>query len=59
MVEDLKTNIKRVNQQAKNSVSLPIKIQHVYQYSKWDSINEPYNVVENILRDDDTQYKAL
>jgi len=59
MVEDLKTNIKRVNQQAKNSISLPIKIQHVYQYSKWDSINEPYNVVENILRDDDTQYKAL
>ena len=59
MVEDLKTNIKRINQQAKNSISLPIKIQHVYQYSKWDSIHEPYNVVENILRDDDTQYKAL
>jgi hypothetical protein len=30
-----------------------------YQYSKWDSIHEPYNVVENILRDDETQYKAL
>ena len=36
-----------------------MKIQHPYQYSKWDSIHEPYNVVENILKDDESVYKAL
>jgi len=36
-----------------------LKIQHPYQYSKWDSIHEPYNVVENILKDDESVYKAL
>ena len=32
---------------------------HPYSYSKWDSIHEPYNVVENILKDDESVYKAL
>jgi hypothetical protein len=36
-----------------------LRVQHAYQYSKWDSIHEPYNVVENVLRDDETMYKAL
>ena len=34
-------------------------MQHPYQYSKWDSIHEPYNVVENVLKDDESVYKAL
>lgn len=34
-------------------------MQHVYSYSKWDSIHEPYNIVENVLKDDDTYYKGL
>ena len=38
---------------------LPCRIQHVYQYSKWDAIHEPYNVVENVLKDDESVYKAL
>ena len=41
------------------AVPLPISIQHEYSYSKWDQIHEPHNVVENILRDDETVYKAL
>ena len=34
-------------------------MQHDYIYSKWDTIHEPHNVVENVLRDDDSVYKAL
>ena len=44
---------------SKKSQYLPIKMQHAYQYSKWDAIHEPYNVVENVLRDDHKVYKAL
>jgi len=58
MMENLKVNMKRVAQQAKNAQVLPLKIQHPYQYSKWDSIHEPYNVVENVLKDDESVYKA-
>ena len=59
MIRGLKDNIKRISNDVKLSKKLPIKIQHPYQYSKWDSINEPYNVVENVLKDDDSIYKAL
>lgn len=38
---------------------LPMTMQHVYTYSRWDSIHEPHNVVENVLKDDDSVYKAL
>ena len=34
-------------------------MQHQYTYSKWDSIHEPFNVVENVLKDDETIYKGL
>jgi hypothetical protein len=34
-------------------------MQHSYEYSKWDAIHEPYNVVENVLNDNDSVYKAL
>lgn len=34
-------------------------MQHPYTYSKWDSINDPFNVVENVLKDDNTVYKGL
>jgi hypothetical protein len=34
-------------------------MQHTYQYSKWDAVHEPYNVVENVLRDDNTVFKGL
>ena len=59
MVNQLKDNLKRVAKQAKMAMPLPIRMQHPYTYSKWDSIHEPYNVVENILKDDETFYKAL
>lgn len=49
----------RVATMAKQAIPLQIKMQHIYQYSKWDSIHEPYNVVENILKDDESVYKAL
>jgi len=55
----LKENLKRVAKQAKMSAPLPIRMQRNYQYSKWDAIHEPYNVVENVLRDDSTVFKAL
>jgi len=44
---------------SKRAKALPIKMQHVYNYSKWDAIHEPYNVVENVLKDDEKVYKAL
>ena len=59
MVNVLKENLLRVAQQSKNASLMQIKIQHPYQYSKWDSIHEPYNVVENVLKDDEAVYKAL
>ena len=59
MVNQLKDNLKRVAKQAKMAMPLQIKMQHAYQYSKWDAIHEPYNVVENVLKDDDTVYKGL
>lgn len=34
-------------------------MQHTYTYSRWDTIHEPHNVVENVLKDDDSVYKAL
>jgi hypothetical protein len=59
MLKGMKDTIKRVSLDVKKSKKLPIKIQHAYNYSKWDSINEPYNVVENVLRNDESVYKAL
>ena len=59
MVEMVKANLKRVADQSKQSTPLPVRIQHPYQYTKWDSIHEPFNVVENVLRDDASVYKAL
>lgn len=59
MVSQLKTNLKRVAQRSKQAQPLSIRMQHSYTYSKWDSIHEPYNVVENVLRDDDTVFKGL
>lgn len=59
MLDELSRNVKRMAIDTKNSRKLPIKIQHPYQYSRWDSINDPYNVVENVLKDDDTLYKSL
>ena len=59
MKYQLKTNMKRVALRSKQAQPLPIRIQHAYTYSKWDSIHEPYNVVENVLRDDDTVFKGL
>jgi hypothetical protein len=59
MIAGLKDNLDRVEKDVKMSKKLPIKMQHAYKYSKWDSINEPYNVVENTLKEDDTVYKAL
>ena len=38
---------------------LPLTMQHPYTYSRWDTIHEPHNVVENVLKDDESVYKAL
>lgn len=55
----MKNNLKRVADLTKRAQPLPIKMQHIYQYSKWDAIHEPFNVVENVLKDDEKEYKAL
>ncbi len=34
-------------------------MQHPYTYSKWDSIHEPHNIVENALVDNELLYKGL
>jgi len=59
MVNQLTENLKRVSKQAQMAHVLPIRMQHAYQYSKWDAIHEPYNVVNNVLTDDETVYKGL
>lgn len=59
MVGRLKSNMKRLADMSKRARPLPLKMQHIYQYSKWDAIHEPYNVVENVLKDDEKVYKAL
>ena len=32
---------------------------NIQKYSKWDSIHDPYNLVENILKNDEKVYKAM
>jgi len=59
MIEALKRNLKRVADQCSRAMYLPIKIQHPYTYSKWDSVHEPYNVVENVLKEDDSVFRTL
>jgi len=59
MVSNMKASLRRLGEMAKKSKPLHLKMQHVYQYSKWDAIHEPYNVVENVLKDDEKVYKAL
>eukprot|EP00743_Colponemidia_sp_Colp-15_P000897 GILK01000990.1.p1 GENE.GILK01000990.1~~GILK01000990.1.p1 ORF type:complete len:735 (+),score=112.26 GILK01000990.1:55-2205(+) len=59
MVEALKKSLKRVADAVQRSQNLPIKIQHPYTYSKWDAVHEPFNVVENVLSDDEQVYRAL
>jgi len=60
MVEALKKSLIRVAENVKRAEFLPIKIQHVYTYSKWDQVHEPQNVVENVLKDDAEQsWRAL
>ncbi len=54
-----KDDLIRVNKLSQQAIPLAIKMQHPYTYSKWDSIHEPFNVVENILKDDESVYKAL
>lgn len=34
-------------------------MQHPYTYSKWDSIHEPHNIVENVLKDNELLFKGL
>eukprot|EP01028_Stygiella_incarcerata_P008318 TRINITY_DN360_c1_g1_i2.p1 TRINITY_DN360_c1_g1~~TRINITY_DN360_c1_g1_i2.p1 ORF type:complete len:750 (-),score=175.24 TRINITY_DN360_c1_g1_i2:546-2795(-) len=59
MVEALKRNLKRVAEQCTRAEDLPIAMQHTYTYSKWDSVHEPQNVVENVLDDTDSVYRAV
>lgn len=59
IINKAKDDILRVAKMAQQAVPLLIKMQHPYTYSKWDSIHEPFNVVENILKDDESVYKAL
>jgi len=59
MISKLKEDLQRVNEYSKNAKPLPLKIQHPYQYSKWDRIHDPDNVVENTLTNDAKVYKVL
>ena len=49
----------RVNEQSKISKPFELRMQHAYSYSKWDAIHDPFNVVENVLQDNETVYKGL
>ena len=52
-LQALKKNLKRVADACARAMVLPVKIQHPYTYSKGTPC-EPYNVVENVLKDDDS-----
>lgn len=59
MMDALKKNLKRVAEACNRAMFLPVRIQHPYTYSKWDAMHEPNNVVENVLKDDDTVFRTL
>ncbi|KAL0228175.1 hypothetical protein RCL1_004318 [Eukaryota sp. TZLM3-RCL] len=59
MVEELRSNLVRVAKMCQTAKFLGLGIQHPYVYSKWDMVHEPWNVVENILKDDEQVYRAL
>jgi hypothetical protein len=59
MVDALRRNLRRVQQQCMRAEPLPLGIAHPYTYSKWDSVHEPHNVVENVLVDDDRVYRTV
>lgn len=59
MIDALKKSLKRVEEACKRAQYLPIKVQHPYQYSKWDLVHEPNNVVENVLKDDEAVFRSL
>lgn len=40
------------------AISNYIRINTFY-HSKWDQIHEPYNVIENVLKNDNSVYRAL
>mmetsp|Transcript_19452 Transcript_19452/g.22085 ORF Transcript_19452/g.22085 Transcript_19452/m.22085 type:complete len:743 (-) Transcript_19452:269-2497(-) len=58
MMDEVKKNMMRVAEMVKNSYHLPLTMQHAYQYSKWDAVHEPYNVVENVLNDEESVYRS-
>ncbi|KAL0241421.1 hypothetical protein GEMRC1_006656 [Eukaryota sp. GEM-RC1] len=59
MVEELKHNLIRVSKMCKTAKFLPMSIQHQYVYSKWDKVHEPWNIVDNVLEDDESVYRTL
>lgn len=59
MMSNIKQNMKKVAELVNKSYRLDLKLQHPYNYSKWDQMHEPFNVVENVLKDDDSVYKGL
>ncbi|KAG9389941.1 Protein kinase domain [Carpediemonas membranifera] len=59
MIDALKKNLARVEDQCKRSIDMPIALQHPYTYSKWDTIHEPDNKADNVLDDSQTVWRTL
>eukprot|EP00768_Dysnectes_brevis_P002885 gnl/Dysnectes_brevis/2105_a2442_2017.p1 GENE.gnl/Dysnectes_brevis/2105_a2442_2017~~gnl/Dysnectes_brevis/2105_a2442_2017.p1 ORF type:complete len:759 (+),score=246.56 gnl/Dysnectes_brevis/2105_a2442_2017:45-2321(+) len=59
MIDALKENLHRIELQCRQAVPLNVAIAHEYQYSRWERHHEPENRVENVLDDDERQYRAL
>ncbi|GIQ86879.1 hypothetical protein KIPB_008809 [Kipferlia bialata] len=59
MIESLKKSLARVEQQCRRAIALPVSLAHEYAYSRWEKTHEPDNRVENVLEDDEAQYRAL
>ncbi len=59
MIAALKKNLARVEEQCQRSIALPVALQHPYTYSKWDTIHEPDNKVDNTLVEGDAVWRTL
>jgi len=50
---------RRIFELTRNSKPLSLQMQHAYSYNQWDTLYEPYNIVENVLKDNESIYKAM
>lgn len=54
MVKQVREKLCKVAEAMRQAEPLAMKMQHPQTQSKWDQVHEPWNLVENVLKDDDS-----